>query len=312
MLGNPLVSIGLPTYSRAGSLSRAIESVLDQDYRNIELVISDNASVDETEAICQDAARRDTRIKYLRQQTNIGATANFREVLNQSTGEFFMWLADDDWLEQSYVGSCVQFLLDHPDYSLVCGKTTYFRRGTFESNGSVANHSQESPADRLLAYYATVWDNGTFYGMMRRDQISEVKLRNTMGGDWLFTAALTFIGKVRTLEDVSLNRSLGGSTVSYQKVADTLGLSRFSGSNPRISIAAAALKDVLASPVYTRCGTVGRLVLGWKAFAILERRKGFYPPARGFLIANIKRVLPASVVAKIHKWRSEGQAKING
>src|SRR5438552_18501845 len=87
MSNKPLISIGLPTYNRSATLAKAIESVLSQDYRNIELLISDNASTDDTEAICLKVARQDKRVKYLRQQTNQGPVANFREVLRRSGGD---------------------------------------------------------------------------------------------------------------------------------------------------------------------------------------------------------------------------------
>src|SRR5262245_14062805 len=95
----PLVSIGLPTYNRASMLPRAIESVLAQTHANIELVLSDNASTDETETICREAQARDPRINYIRQAVNIGLIANFKFVLREARGAFFMWLSDDDWLE---------------------------------------------------------------------------------------------------------------------------------------------------------------------------------------------------------------------
>ena len=66
MSKKPLVSIGLPTYNRATSLGRAVESALTQDYRNIELIVSDNASTDETETLCAEFCRRDSRVRYLR------------------------------------------------------------------------------------------------------------------------------------------------------------------------------------------------------------------------------------------------------
>src|SRR5438477_10082725 len=94
----PLVSVGLPTYNRSALLSRAIASVLEQSYQNIELVISDNSSTDATESVCRDAQRRDRRVTYIRQLSNRGATENFRQVLKRSRGEFYMWLSDDDWL----------------------------------------------------------------------------------------------------------------------------------------------------------------------------------------------------------------------
>src|SRR5229473_2324672 len=102
----PLVTIGLPTYNRASELKRAVESVLAQDYSNLELVISDNASTDDTQLVCERFCAQDNRIRYIRQPTNRGAAANFHEVLQRAGGEFFMWLGDDDWLDSSYVAQC--------------------------------------------------------------------------------------------------------------------------------------------------------------------------------------------------------------
>jgi len=80
---------------------------LPQGYQHIELIISDNASTDETQAICQAAAARDSRIKFLRQPKNRGMTENFREVLRQSVGEFFMWLAMMiDWINLTSAAAC--------------------------------------------------------------------------------------------------------------------------------------------------------------------------------------------------------------
>jgi glycosyltransferase involved in cell wall biosynthesis len=301
----PLVSIGLPTYNRAATLGRAINSALNQDYQNIALLISDNASADETETICREAARHDNRVKYLRQQTNRGATANFREVLRQSDGEFFMWLADDDWLDQSYVGRCVQVLLERPDYSLVCGRARYFHEGKFVHDGKAIELLQDKGSDRVLAHYAEVVDNGTLYGVMRRTQLLRTPLRNALGADWLLIAATAFMGKVKTLPDVYVNRSLGGATVSFEKIAETLGLSRFAASHPRYSIAAAAFRDILTSPVYASCGTFGRLLLGCRVFALIKRRDGFFSKRtpREIAVTTLTRLLPANIVNKIRNRR---------
>jgi glycosyltransferase involved in cell wall biosynthesis len=86
----PLVSVGLPTFNRALSLGCAIQSVLSQDYPNLELIISDNASTDSTQLICVDFSKRDGRVRYIRQPTNQGAGANFRTVLTEASGQYFM------------------------------------------------------------------------------------------------------------------------------------------------------------------------------------------------------------------------------
>ena len=78
----PKVSIGLVVYNGSKSISAAIESFLDQTFRDFELIISDNASSDETESICRKFASLDDRICYVRHPDNIGAAANFQYVFS--------------------------------------------------------------------------------------------------------------------------------------------------------------------------------------------------------------------------------------
>lgn len=273
----PLVSIGMPTYNRASVLSRAIESALAQDYPNLELVISNNASTDETEAICEEFARRDGRVRYLRQEKNLGATGNFVEALNQSRGEFFIWLADDDWLDASYVSACVSVLQENPDYSLVCGKTIYMEGEKQLFVGEKMNLSQRSGLRRVLAYYRRVEQNGTFYGVMRREQLLKVPLLHVLGGDWFLVAAMCFLGKVRSLDGVELHRSLGGASANIKSLITMFGLAGFGARNPNLLISFNILKNLAwQAPTYASLGKMRRLLLGFLAFLIVYNRYGHY------------------------------------
>ena len=107
---SPRVSVGLPVYNGARYVRQAIESVLAQAWEDFELVISDNASTDETPEICGDFAARDPRVRYFRSPINRGITWNFREVVRRSSGEFFLWMAHDDVLAPEYVQRCLQAL----------------------------------------------------------------------------------------------------------------------------------------------------------------------------------------------------------
>ena len=110
----PLVSVGMPFYNGGPDTRAAIESILNQTYRNLEIVISDNASTDETESICRELAANDSRIKYSRNPINLGPTPNFRKVLHDSTGEFFMWAAHDDVCEPEFIEANLNELLKDP------------------------------------------------------------------------------------------------------------------------------------------------------------------------------------------------------
>jgi glycosyltransferase involved in cell wall biosynthesis len=90
------VSLGLPVYNGERFVGQAIQSVLDQTFTDFELIISDNASTDSTPDICEDFARKDPRIRYIRQEINIGAKANFNRVFEYSRGKYFKWVAADD------------------------------------------------------------------------------------------------------------------------------------------------------------------------------------------------------------------------
>ena len=91
----PLVSIGMPVFNGEDYVEAALDSILTQTFTNFELIISDNASTDRTEEICNDFADSDDRIRYYRQEKNLGAAANFNRVFELSSGKYFKWAAHD-------------------------------------------------------------------------------------------------------------------------------------------------------------------------------------------------------------------------
>lgn len=101
----PKVSIGMPVYNGENYIKEALDSLLAQTFTDFELIISDNHSTDGTSEICKKFASADSRVRYIRQDANIGPSANFQFVLQQATGHLFMWAAHDDiwsknWLEE--------------------------------------------------------------------------------------------------------------------------------------------------------------------------------------------------------------------
>ena len=92
----PRLTVGLPVYNGEKYLAESLDALLGQSYGDFELIISDNASTDATEAICREYAAKDPRITYLRQPANIGATPNHNFVFEQSHTELFKWASYDD------------------------------------------------------------------------------------------------------------------------------------------------------------------------------------------------------------------------
>ncbi len=113
------VVIGLPVFNGEKHISRALESLLAQDYGNFELLIRDNASTDETGRICRMYAERDSRVKYHRNPENIGAVANFLAVLEQAESPYFMWAAFDDLWSPDFLARSVETLCRQPEAGFV-------------------------------------------------------------------------------------------------------------------------------------------------------------------------------------------------
>lgn len=120
----PLLSLGMPVFNGENFLSKALASVLGQSFGDFELLVSDNASTDKTAEICASYARIDQRIQYSRNSSNIGLVDNHNKLVGLARGEYFMWIAHDDVLDQAYVARCVDMLQHDPDAVLCFANTT--------------------------------------------------------------------------------------------------------------------------------------------------------------------------------------------
>lgn len=102
------VSIGLPVYNGEEFLEEAIVSLLNQTFRDFELIVSDNASTDATPDIIQKYLENDHRIRYIRQENNIGPGNNYMYVLTQAKARFFMWASHDDIWDHNWLATLIE------------------------------------------------------------------------------------------------------------------------------------------------------------------------------------------------------------
>lgn len=112
---NIKVSIIIPTFNRSHLLSKAIESALNQDYENLEVIISDNNSDDNTQQVVEKYLKKDKnfgRLKYFINSKNLGMVSNWRKALNDYiTGDFFLILSDDDYLiDNNYISKAISLI----------------------------------------------------------------------------------------------------------------------------------------------------------------------------------------------------------
>ena len=105
---SPPISVALPVYNGEKFIGDAIRSILAQDHKNFELIITDNASTDGSEKICGDFAASDPR--YVRNERNLGAGPNFNLGFELSRGKYFKWCACDDRISENFLNCCLAAL----------------------------------------------------------------------------------------------------------------------------------------------------------------------------------------------------------
>jgi glycosyltransferase involved in cell wall biosynthesis len=165
----PRLSIGLPAYNGEKYLAEALEALLGQTYEDFELIISDNASTDGTADICRRYLRQDSRVKYLRQERNIGASPNQGFLLKQAGGELFKWAACDDLYARDLIERCVEALDEHPDVILAhCWTAAIDDTGTVKQSLEYPlNTSSPSAPERFRTMLFGT--GGNDYGLLRAD-----------------------------------------------------------------------------------------------------------------------------------------------
>jgi glycosyltransferase involved in cell wall biosynthesis len=168
----PLVSIGMPVYNGARYIRRALDSLLAQDYEKFEIIISDNASTDQTPKILEQYASKYPHLRIYTQLENVGAEENFIVVLKLARGEYFMWAAHDDYWLPTFVSTLVNELNNHHDSGgAMCAWQCVGEDGTVQQ--TVRFLGKESPNSKsflkialALAYPHTC--SHFFYALFRR------------------------------------------------------------------------------------------------------------------------------------------------
>ncbi len=111
-MSRELVSVILPTYNRSWGLRLAMRSVLAQEHEDFELLVVDDASPDDTPRVVAEVT--DSRLRYVRQPTNVGMTRNWGHGVSLARGEYLVFLADDDQLGPGFLSRRVAALRGHP------------------------------------------------------------------------------------------------------------------------------------------------------------------------------------------------------
>lgn len=226
---NNRVSIGVPVFNGERDLPGLLQSLVTQSYRNLEIIVCDNASTDYTREVCERFSRNDDRIRYIRNDVNIGAVGNFNKVAAEARGQYFMWAAADDVFHPDYITCCLRELESDGELVLVGSRTgqyiTDINRPLFVDEG--VNLLEDDPWLRVVKYRGILLQRDhlgmIFYGLHRRNALEmALPLVDCVGSDHLHVAAMALSGKVRSIEMLLAWKKFGGASRSYKEIAKTL------------------------------------------------------------------------------------------
>lgn len=193
----PRLSIGLPVYNGERFLEAAIDSLLAQSFTDFELIISDNASTDKTEEICRAYAAQDQRIRYYRNQNNIGCACNFNRVFELSTGEYFKWAAYDDLHAPDFIIKCIE-VLDRDPSIVLCHSHVYFidENGEFLQNYDIKLKTDSSKPHERFHELLTKHLCYQCYGVIRASALKAIPPMGSYGiADGILLLRLGLFGR---------------------------------------------------------------------------------------------------------------------
>lgn len=218
------VTIGVPTRNRAGLLRQTLDTLLAQDYPNFELVVSDNASTDETQAVCRALAERDPRVRYERSDVDRGLIGNFNRVIELARGEYIVIAGDDDLYEANFLSALVPALDRDPNVVLSAPGTDWI---TFEGRPlqrSTDKYHTDPAKTPLQEAMRGLWDaRGTMMmgvfraSVLRRSMCFRQTYKTSVDYcDSILVFELSLYGAIRWTPEVLSHKRLGG--VSTQPV----------------------------------------------------------------------------------------------
>lgn len=200
----PRLSVGLPVYNGDRFLEKALDSILSQTFTDFELIISDNASTDRTQEICQAYALKDHRIKYHRNPQNIGGHNNFNRVFELAQAEYFKWIAHDDLCDSTLIEKCVNILDQNPAVVLCYSKAKLIDEHEIilDKNCDEEPLRTDSPKpsvrlrNLIIDSFAKPHRCLQLFGVMRRSALEKTTLLgNYPGADKVLLVKMALLGK---------------------------------------------------------------------------------------------------------------------
>ena len=215
----PSVGIGLPVYNNAKYLSKTLDSILNQTYPNISVYLSDDCSDDGTDDICESYAEKDDRIKYFRNEENLGANGNLEKVLSLATTDYFMFARGHEILSPDHIRDCVRILEEDKNVVLSFVTTQWID----ETNKIISNkpigYFDTRGFDVVTRCALVFWGRlECFYGLTRTEVMKSIRFsENIIANDLIMLLEMALTGSFAHVRSGVRYRRYHYSGETYRK-----------------------------------------------------------------------------------------------
>lgn len=251
----PLVSVGVAIYNEDRFLEEALSALTQQSYPNLEIIISDNASTDQSEEICRSAAERDARIKYVRQTSNVGSASNFEYVRARAEGRYFMWASGHDLWSSELIEKAVHLMENDSSVVLTAAPTSWI-----DAAGAPldihSDHIDSRGMNPIQRFNTVLWGSmNPILGVMRRDALDATNVDIGMvGSDLVMLGRLALMGPFALVDGATFSRRVVRAPEAYdarlKRYTDSefkLTTSRLAARLPLARLPIELLKSVIRS-----------------------------------------------------------------
>ena len=299
--GSPRVTIGVPVYNGEEYLAETLDSLLSQTYDDFELVISDNASTDRTADICKEYAARDSRIRYSRNDRNLGGAYNYSRLVDLARGEYFKWASADDLCAPGFVAACLRVLESNPAVVIAYPQTMVIAADGSEIGPQNAGlHLPWVEMSRRLTAFAKFRQLcNPCFGVMRTAVVrSSSRIRPYVSSDITFLAEMAIAGEIHEVPEVLFFRrvtdtSCGlGSLSRAQVLAWFSPTSRRGGRAPLVRVFWKIIRAILASetPLADRAVTTVKFSSSWVSRTTRHRYRILRASTRHAIALRVRRI----------------------
>ncbi len=194
-MDNPKISIAIPIYYGEKFLKQTLDNILEQDFKNFEIIITDNSPGGEAEKIASEYSEKYGFIHYIKHKRNLGAFENWNSAIKYAKGEYFIFAGAHDLWEKNYLSTLYKCLSNNPQAVIAYAPSVIFKydKNKIEKRLSFFDTSSLNPISRINM---VIWGiPEAQYGLMRTDIVKKTHLlKQVVSADTIWIAELSLWG----------------------------------------------------------------------------------------------------------------------